>query len=184
MPPLRTMSARKRPMHPSPPMPEEIKAGFYPEFERGWRRAELIGRAFMLLVVGATLAGLLGGGPVSLWTRRVQSGPLQVEYSPVVRFGTPTGFTVRAAPAMGQDKVAVTFPADIVKRYGLQSVFPQPLEWATADGGGIRTLFPVQPGAREAAVQVGGMPAGGGMLRLSARLDDGSAARWSQVVLP
>lgn len=45
-------------------------------------------------------------------------------------------------------------------------------------------LFPVQPGAREAAVQVGGMPAGGGMPRLSARLDDGSAARWSQVVLP
>ena len=42
-------------MRPSPPMPEEAKAGFYPEFERGWRKAELAGRAVMLLVVGATM---------------------------------------------------------------------------------------------------------------------------------
>lgn len=171
-------------MHPSPPMLEEIKAGFYPDFERGWRRAELIGRAVMLLAVGATLAGLLGGGPVSLWTRRVQSGPLLVEYSPVVRFGTPTGFTVRAAVAAGLDRVAFTLPADIVKRYGLQSVFPQPLEWATGDGGSIRMLLPVQPGAQEAVVQVGGMPAGAGRMRLSARLGDGPALAWSQFVLP
>jgi len=36
-------------MHPAPPMFEEIKAGFYPDFERGWRRAELAGRVVMLL---------------------------------------------------------------------------------------------------------------------------------------
>lgn len=83
-------------MHPSPPMPDEIKAGFYPNFERGWSRAELVGRAVMLVVVGATLAGLLGGGPVSLWTRKAVSGPLEVEYAPVVRFGTPTSLTLRA----------------------------------------------------------------------------------------
>jgi len=171
-------------MHPAPPMFEEIKAGFYPDFERGWRRAELAGRAVMLLAVGATLAGLLGGGPVSLWTRKAGSGPLQVEYAPIVRFGTPTGFTVRAAVAAGQDRVAVTLPGDIVKRFGLQSVFPQPLEWAAGDGGSIRMLFPVQPGAREAVVQVGGMPAGGGPMRLSVRLGDGPALGWSQFALP
>jgi hypothetical protein len=164
-------------------MPEGIKAGFYPDFEWGWRRAELVGRAVMLLVVGATLAGLLGGGPVSLRTRKAESGPLQIECSPIVRFGTPTGFTVRAA-ATGQDRVAITFPTDIVKRYGLQSVFPQPLEWATSDGGSIRMLFSVQPGAQGAVVQVGGMPAGGGPMRLSAQLGDGPALAWSQFVLP
>ncbi len=171
-------------MHPSPPMPDEIKAGFYPDFERGWRKAELVGRTVMLLAVGATLAGLLGGGPVSLWTQKAGAGPLEVEYSPVVRFGTPTGLTIRVAATPGQERVAVTLPGDIVKKYGLQSVFPQPLEWAANEGGGIRMLFPVQPGAHEAAIQVGGMPVGGGRMHLSARLGDGPAVGWSQLVLP
>lgn len=171
-------------MHPPPSMSEEIKAGFHPGFEHGWHRAELLGRAAMVLIVGATLAGLLGGGPVSLWTRTVKAGGLKVEYAPIVRFGTPTGFSVRAAAAPGQDKVAIIFPADIVASYGLQSVFPQPLEWAAGERD-IRLVFQVQPDAREATVQVGGMPATeGGMMRLSARLDDGSAVRWRQVSLP
>ena len=55
-------------MHPSPPLPEEISTGFYPGFEPGWRKAELAGRTVMQLVVCATLAGLLSGRPVSIWT--------------------------------------------------------------------------------------------------------------------
>jgi len=171
-------------MPSTPPMPEEIKAGFYPDFERGWRRTELIGRSVMLLAVAGTLAGLLGGGPVSLWTRTAAAGSLQVQYAPVVRFGTPAGLTIRATPAPGQDRVAIVFPPAITKGYGLQTVFPQPLESAGGERGDIRMLFPVSPGAHAVVVQVGGMPAGGGLLRLSARLDDGSAVRWSQVVLP
>ena len=176
-------------MPSSLPMPDEIKAGFYPRFEQGWRRAELAGRAVMLLVVGATLAGLLGGGPATLWTRKATAGPLEVEYAPVVRFGTPTGLTLRAAAAPGQDRVAITLPADIVRRYGLQSVFPQPIEWQagewqTGKDGTLRMLFTVQPGASGVVVQVGGMPAGGGMMHLQAKLDSGPAATWSQLVLP
>ena len=172
-------------MHPSPPMPEEIKAGFYPEFERGWRRAELVGRAIMLLAVAATLGGFLGGGPRSLWTRHASAGPLRIEYAPVVRFGTPTGVTIRAAAEQDRDKVAITLPASIVQEYGLQTVFPQPAEWKTGDHGDIRMTFPVRPGAREAVAQIGGMPAVEGLLRFWARLgDDGPTARWAQVVLP
>lgn len=171
-------------MHPSLPMPEKIKAGFCPDFEKGWRKAELVGRAVMLLAVGATLVGLLGGGPVSLWTRKAGAGPLQVEYSPVVRFGTPTGLTIRVATVPGQERIALVLPAGIVRQYGLQTVFPQPVEWAADADGGIRMLFPVQPGVREAVVQVGGMPAGGGWMRLSARLGDGPTVAWSQLVLP
>jgi len=170
-------------MRPSPPMPEEAKAGFYPDFERGWHKAELVGSAVMLLVVGATLAGLLGGGPVSLWTRKAKAGGLEIEHSPVVRFGTPTGLTIRATAPPGQDKVAITLPTSIVRGYGLQSVFPQPLEWRAGEHD-IRMVFPVQPGAHEATIQVGGMPSGSGLIRLSARLNDGPALRWSQVVLP
>jgi hypothetical protein len=165
-------------------MPEEIKAGFYPEFEQGWRRAELVGRVLMLVVVGATLGGLLGGGPVSLWTRKATNGLLEVEYAPVVRFGTPTGLTIRVAAAPGQDRVAVTLPGSIVQRYGLQSIYPQPIESQAGPDRSMRLVFPVQPGAQMAVIQVGGMPAGGGLMRLSARLDGGARTAWSQLVLP
>ena len=172
-------------MRPSPPMPDEIKASFYPEFERGWRTAELVGRAVMLLAVAATLGGLLGGGPRSLWTRHTSAGPLRIEYAPVVRFGTPTGVTIRAAAEPNGAKVAVTLPANIVQEYGLQTVFPQPAEWKTGEHGDIRITLPVQPGAHEAVAQLGGMPAVEGLLHFWARLgDDGPTVRWSQIVLP
>lgn len=171
-------------MRPSPPMPEEIKAGFYPDFERAWRRAEIIGRFVMLAVVIASVAGLLGGGPVNFWTRTASAGSVQVKYSPVVRFGTPAGLTVHVAAEPGQDRVAVSFPASIVKRYALQTVFPQPVEWTANVAGDVRMVFPVTPGEHGAVVQVGGMPAGGGLMQLSAWADGQRPASWFQLVLP
>lgn len=41
----------------------------------------------MLLAIGVTLAGLPGGGPVSLWTPHAKAGALDAGYSPVIRFG-------------------------------------------------------------------------------------------------
>ena len=67
-------------MRDSPPMAEELRNGFYPDFETGWRRAEIVGRVAMLLVVAATLAGLLGGGPATLWTSQVAAGALRVAF--------------------------------------------------------------------------------------------------------
>ena len=171
-------------MRQTPPMPEEIRAGFYPDFERGWRRAELIGRFAMLAVIVASVAGLLGGGPVSFWTRTASAGTIQVEYSPVVRFGTPTGLTVHIAATPGQDRVAVSFPPAIVKQYALQTVFPQPLEWTANARGDVRMVFPVTPGAHDVVAQIGGMPAGGGLMHLSAWADSEAPAGWSQLVLP
>ena len=171
-------------MQPAPPMPQEIDAGFYPDFERGWRTVELAGRALMLLAVAATLVGLLGGGPVSLWPRTAAAGSLQVEYAPVVRFGTPTGLTLRAMTDAGQDRVAITFPEGIVRRYGLQSVFPQPTEWTSGDNGDIRMVFAVSSKAGETMIQMSGLPTGSGVMDLSGRLDGGPAASWSQIVLP
>ena len=171
-------------MRQTPPMPEEIEAGFYPGFERGWRRVELVGRTVMAVAVGATLGGLLGGGPVSLWTRTATEGALQVDYAPVVRFGTPTGLTVRTMTSAGQARMTITLPESIVRRYGMQMVFPQPSEWTGGEGGDIRMIFAVPTTGGETTVQVNGLPAGGGLMHLSARLDDGPTVGWSQLVLP
>ena len=52
------------------------------------------GRALMLVVIAVTLFGLLGGGPVYLWTRTVSAEGLNITYQPVARFGTPSGLDV------------------------------------------------------------------------------------------
>ena len=171
-------------MTDAPPMPEEIRNGFYPSFERGWRRAEVIGRIGMLLVVIGTLFGLLGGGPVSLWTRQVTVGSLTVDYPPVVRFGTPTGLTLNVRLQNKRDDVTIVMPAEVVKKFGLQSVYPHPLRWAADGEGDVSMTFAPSPGQAELRVEVGGLPARGGILRLFARLNNNDQASWSQVILP
>ncbi|WP_129218534.1 hypothetical protein [Lichenibacterium ramalinae] len=171
-------------MRDSPPMSDELRNGFYPDFESGWRRAEVVGRIAMLLVVAATLAGLLGGGPATLWTSHVAAGALRVEFPPVIRFGTPTGLTLHVDPRSDQTAVAIAMPAALVKRFGLQSVTPRPLAWSAGPDGEVRMTFGVLPGLKDLVVEVGGMPIGSGSLELSARLDDAPALSWSQAILP
>lgn len=170
-------------MHPSPPMPDEIRQGFYPRFENGWRRAELAGRAAMLLVVLVDLGGALGGGPATLWTWQAGGGALKVDYPPVVRFGTPTGLTLRAAVRPGQEEVVLTLPADIARTFALQDTVPRPVRTA-AGAHDLAMAFPVSPGADSVEVQVAGQPATTGRMRLWARLGDDAPVAWTQVVLP
>lgn len=171
-------------MHDDPPMSEELANGFYPDFERGWRIAELVGRGAMLVVVAATLAGLLGGGPARLWTSHAAAGALRVEYPPVIRFGTPTGITLHVTPRSGQAMATVAMPAALVGRYGLQTVTPRPVAWSAGPDGEVRMTFAVAPGLRDLQVEVAGMPVGSGIVDLSASLDGDAALPWSQVILP
>ena len=171
-------------MRDSPPMAEELRNGFYPDFETGWRRAEIVGRVAMLLVVAATLAGLLGGGPATLWTSQVAAGALRVAFPPVFRFGTPTGITLHVAPRSDQTAVEIAMPAALVKRFGLQGVTPQPRAWGAGRDGEVRMTFGVLPGLKDLVIEVSGMPIGSGGLNLSAQLDGEPALSWSQVILP
>ncbi|MDX7953270.1 hypothetical protein P7D22_19080 [Lichenihabitans sp. Uapishka_5] len=171
-------------MRDSPPMAEEIRNGFYPAFEAGWRRAELVGRGLMLVVVVATVFGVLGGGPLSLWTSELHAGALDVEFPPVIRFGTPTDFTLRAHPAEGQARMTVAFPADLVKAFGLQSVYPRPAEWRADQDGSLVMTFATLADGQDTVVEVGGMPVSSGRVTLSARLDGAPAVSWTQVILP
>lgn len=171
-------------MRGSPPMSEELRNGFYPAFEAGWRRAEIVGRVAMLLVVAATLAGLLGGGPATLWTAHVAAGALRVAYPPVIRFGTPTGITLHVAPRSDEATVEVAMPAALVKRFGLQGVTPRPLAWEAGRDGEVRMTFGVRPGLKDLVAEVSGMPVVSGSLDLSAQLAGEPPLSWSQVILP
>lgn len=173
-------------MSASDKMAAELDAGFYPEFERKWRIGAWTVRILMAAIIVATMVGLLGGGPVSLLTFKVNNGPMTVEYAPIVRFGTPTGLVIDANVTEGQSEVVVTLQKSLVEQFGLQSVFPQPKEWRTGTAGDVELVLGVQPGAKRAVIRLGGMPAGAGPIGMWARLggEDGSEVRWSQFVLP
>ena len=149
---------------------EELAARFYPRFEGGWRVAEVVGRTLMLVAVVATLFGLLGGGPVYLWTRTVSAAGVSVTYQPVARFGTPSGLDVTIPVAPGAKEVAVTLPDAIAGGFDLQSVTPRPTRWKPGDGA-MRLAFTPMPDADKMVVHLGGMPPSEGWLTLSARLD-------------
>lgn len=170
-------------MHDDPPMSDELSARFYPRFEARWRAAEAVGRTLMLVAIVATLFGLLGGGPVYLWTRTVSDGGLSVTYQPVARFGTPSGLNVTIPVEAGAKEVAVTLPDAIAGGFDLQSVTPQPTRWEPGDGS-MRLAFAPKPGAERMVVHLGGMPPSEGWLTLSVQLDGRPPLAWSQFVLP
>jgi hypothetical protein len=94
-------------IHDDPPMPEEIENGFYPGFENGWRRAEVIGRCLMVIFIIGCVAGLLGPGLFS--ERHVQNhdASLAADYDAVVRAGAPTTIKLEPRVPPGGDQVAV-----------------------------------------------------------------------------
>ena len=170
-------------MQDDPPMEEELAGRFYRPFEARWRTAEVVGRSVMSAVIAAALAGLLGGGPVNIWTRTVSAGGLRVSYQPVARFGTPSGLDVTLPVAAGAKEVAVTLPDVIAGGFDLQSVTPQPIRWEPG-AGSMRLAFVPKAGADLMVVHLGGMPPSAGRLALSAQLDGQPPLAWSQFVLP
>lgn len=170
-------------MHDDPPMTDELAARFYPRFEARWRLAETTGRAVMFAIIVATLFGLLGGGPVYLWTRTVSAGGVSVTYQPVARFGTPSGLDLTIPVQAGAKEVAVTLPDAIAGGFDLQSVTPQPIRWEPGDGA-MRLVFAPNSGAARMIVHLGGMPPSEGWLTLSVQLDGKAPLRWSQFILP
>lgn len=170
-------------MHDDPPMSDELASRFYPRFEARWRTAEVIGRTLMFIVIAATLFGLLGGGPVYLWTRTFSAGELSVTYQPVARFGTPSGLDVTIPVAKGAKEVGVILPDAIAGGFDLQSVTPQPIRWEPGDSS-MRLVFVPKPNAQRMVVHLGGMPPSEGWLTLSVQLDGQAPLAWSQFILP
>ena len=170
-------------IHRDPPMPDEIAAGFYPRFEDGWRKAEVVGRAVMLLFVLACVLGLLGQGPLSQRSAANPDRSIVMRYEPVVRYGAPTAIVLDTRVPPGGDRVAVTMSKDLVDLFGLERITPQPSRWEAGDEG-IRLEFPVLPGAERVFVRFSGSPSFRGGASLWAKLDAGEALSWSQYAVP
>lgn len=162
---------------------DEFEVGFNAAFESRWRRAELIGRWVMVLLVAAALAGLLGRGPLSHRTSRTPDGRFAVDFEPVARFGTATQVTfhVAAGDHATPGLVRVFLSSGIVEPMGLQTTLPRPSGTEARDGGMVYD-FRV-PSEGEALIRLVLKPAAMGLIPLEARAD-GQVLRWTPFVLP
>ncbi|WP_237479217.1 hypothetical protein [Lichenibacterium dinghuense] len=170
-------------IHDDPPMRDEIAAGFYPRFEGGWHRAELVGRAAMLAFVAVCGLGLLGQGPLGERNAANVDRSISIRYEPVVRHGAPTTILLDTKVPPGGDKVAVTVAKELVDQFSLEHLTPQPARWEAGDDG-IRLEFPIQPGAARVFLRFAGSPSFLGSSRMWARLDAGETLSWTQYAVP
>ncbi|MCQ8240919.1 hypothetical protein [Rhizosaccharibacter radicis] len=167
---------------------DELQVGYDRMFEERWRRAELLGRAVMLLVVLAALAGLLGRGPFSHHSLRSPDGTLVVDFEPVARSGTDTQITLHLSPAACQEEAAIWLNGNFVEPMGLSGSQPMPLRSEARPDGVVIHVGTPRANCRDTMIRLFAKPTGAGPVRLQARLlddPDGRAAlAWTQLVLP
>jgi hypothetical protein len=142
--------------------------------ERLWT-AERVAHVVFALLVAAGLAGALGaGGPLASGTREIEGG--EVDHPRILRWETSEDIVVRlddpAAPRL-------VLEGPVPETLRLDAVEPQPVR-ATASPEGLALDF--EPGTRLAALRV--VPARPGLVGLGIAIGDGSAARFTLLVLP
>ncbi len=163
----------------------ELEVGADQRFEEAWHRYEVVGRALLVLVAIAGLAGLLGSGPLSHRTVVAPSGLLAVDFEPIARFGTPTQITVHIRPRSGDGSpqtAELHIDSNFVEPMGLQGTLPVALA-ARAEGGGL-TLIIAMAADRDAFVRLKARPTEMGPIPLTVSVDGGEPLRWTQYILP
>ena len=170
-------------LHDDPPMAEEIRTGFYPAFEDGWRRAEIIGRGLMILFIVGCVIGLLGPGLFGHRHHKNGDASLAADYDAVVRAGAPTTIKLETRVPPGGSQVAVTMSRDLVDDLGLSSITPAPQLWQ-AGNNSVRITFPVVAGQSHAFILLSGSPSFHGRHQFWVRLDAGEMLSWSQYGVP
>ena len=161
----------------------ELEVGFNEVFEKRWHRAEQAGRVFMVAVVAASLAGLLGRGPYSHETKRLDDASLAVDFEPVARSQTGTQVTFHLRNATEKPEMNLFIGSKLIEPMGLGRILPEPIR-AQAVQGGLLLTIAVPPNTADAALRLMLMPDDIGTKALVARLGDHPPLHWTQVVVP
>ena len=162
----------------------EVEVGYDDRFEHRWRYISLVGRAVMLLVVLAAMAGLLGQGPYSHHSVASASGRLKVDYEPVARFGNVTQITLHLRPVSCDRGMTIRLNGNFIEPMGLQTELPLPFSsLPLADG--MLLHFNLDPSrCQDAMVRVFAKPSGIGPIALQAQLDSDPALGWRAFIVP
>ncbi|MBE7210708.1 MAG: hypothetical protein INR65_06785 [Gluconacetobacter diazotrophicus] len=179
------------------PINGDLEVGYDESFEKQWIAVQYVGLLLMVLFALACVGGLLGRGPYSHRSRAAADGTLNVDFEPVAREETATQITFHVANATALPQTVNLFvDGRMMEPMGLDHVQPQPVSAATA-GDGMVLRFTVAPRQSGAAIRLGTMPSGPGLVRLRAWVGSGPAdavsadepdprhvVRWTQLVVP
>ena len=161
----------------------ELEVGFDEAFEKRWRRAEQAGRIVMVVFVVASLIGLLGRGPYSHQTKKLDDLSLAVDFEPVARSQTGTQVTFHLKNSTDQPTLNLFIGSKMIEPMGLQRILPQPVT-TQAVPGGLLLAIAVPPQTGDASLRLVLMPVDIGRTELVARLQGHASLHWTQVVVP
>jgi hypothetical protein len=177
-----------QPLRGASPVDNELEVGFDRDFEVQWARAESLSHAFMVVVVMAALAGLLGHGPLSHRTQWTTNGRLGVDFEALARFGTSTQVTLHLSSPPGSLQTAsivrarAILSSSAVEPMGMQQIIPTPME-SQAIGRELAYSFEIAQGKDSALVRLVFKPAVVGPVELYAKVGTDTIS-WTQWVLP
>ena len=162
---------------------DEFEVGFDEKFERGWVRAEIVGRVVMVAFVVAGLAGLFGRGPFSHRTERSDASALAVDFEPIARSQAPTQVTFHIANPTDAPTVDLFIGTNTVEPMGLQRIEPEPVATKAVKDGLVLSLA-IPPGTQDSEIRLMLQPAVIGENELIAQLAGHDPIRWTQFVMP
>lgn len=151
--------------------------------QRLWA-VQRVGWVVIALVILATLAGLLGPGPLSSTTRGEQGGSLWMRYDRLIRYRAPTQLEVQLKPEnVSQGKVTVWVSRSYIEKVQTQQVTPPP-ELVVAGPDRLTYVFRVSQPDQPTAVTFHLEPGEFGSLSGHIGLDNGQPLHFTQFVYP
>jgi hypothetical protein len=170
-------------MQGATPVNGEFEVGFDQIFENQWYRAELVGRAIMIIFVACGLAGLLGRGPYSHRRAEAAGGGFSVDYEPVARAQTSTTVTLHVANRTAlPHPVTISLDQKLLEPMGLTQTTPLPNSSAVTQAG-IDLRFVIQRDQPDALIRLQLQPNALGPVPL--RVSDGDQqVAWTMFVVP
>jgi hypothetical protein len=149
---------------------------------REWtfQRAGRIGiGAFLLLAI----AGLFGGGPLSVGSARDPSGQLRAEYQRFERNGNPTEFHFRIAPqSITNGQVRLWVSREFLTQTDVEDTLPPPLSVELRPDRYVYEF--AAEGAEELEIVFSAETRSVGLVRGEAGIDGGPAVSFTQFVFP
>ena len=163
---------------------KDIRVGFDREFIEKWLDRQRYVWYAVILLLGLTLTGLLGRGPLAKRTISAGPGQLEVTYERITHFKTPAAIELHLPQKAFQDgHVRILLEGALAHEAAFQEIIPQPIS-AVPLPDGIAADIPVTAASAAGRVMIFQQPSAVGALKSRIGLEGGPRLAFTQFVLP